>query len=150
MTGNNPVVPETIWTLENAKNGMITVKSLHSAYNPEREAFNAVNQKEVFEKSTVVFYGFGLGYHVIEFAKLCSQCKNNPPRLVLVEPELSYFFASMSVLDWTPVFNLQNLIIAVGAPAESVLPLVENNSSVNILPLDDGLYDQLQQLSRFY
>ena len=48
MTGNIPVPPESIWKLEQAKNGNITASEsgvrLHSAYNPEREASGAVGR----------------------------------------------------------------------------------------------------------
>lgn len=136
MTGSQPVPPETIWKLESAKNGIITASEggvrLHSAYNPEREASGAVGRDEVFQKSAVVFYGFGLGYHVIELAKLLKTRGGELPRVVLIEPDISHFFAAMSVLDWTPVFEIEKLIVAVGAPAESVLPLLEDSSRVNI------------------
>ena len=154
MTGDRPVSPETFWTLENARNGMITASEagaaggapvrLHSAYNPEREACGAVGREEVFSKSAIVFYGFGLGYHVIECAKKLiqrdcdsqrdgvSQRDGAVPRLILIEPDVAHFFAAMSVLDWTPVFKVENLVLAVGAPAESVLPLLEDGSKVNI------------------
>ena len=64
---------------------------LHSAYNPEREASGAVCRDEVFQKSAIVFYGFGLGYHVIEAAKKIrdlqkSDGNNSLPKLVLIEP----------------------------------------------------------------
>ena len=135
MTGSSPVPPEKFWKLESAKNGMITASEgsvrLHSAYNPEREAAGAVNREEVFGKSAIVFYGFGLGYHVIECAKLLTQ-KKNTCRLVVIEPDIAHFFAAMAVLDWTPVFQVENLIIAVGAPSESVLPLLEDTSKVNV------------------
>ena len=169
ITGSVPVNPETFWKLENAKNGMITASEygvagsapvrLHSAYNPEREASGAVSRDEVFSKSAIVFYGFGLGYHVIECAKKISEycsrqimhiqsmdiqscgmqctvagscCDGKVPRLVLIEPDVAHFFAALSVLDWTPVFEVENLVIAVGAPAESVLPLLEDGSKVNV------------------
>ena len=140
FTGSTPVAPESLWQLEQSKNGMPTASEggvrLHSAYNPEREAQGAVNREEVFEKSTVVFYGFGLGYHVIEWAKAATRRKvnsqNKLPKLVLIEPDVNHFFASMCVLDWAPVFELENLVIAVGAPVESVLPLLEDTSTVNI------------------
>ena len=140
LTGSTPVEPQIIWQLDTAKNQMTTATEcgirLHSAYNPEREAQGAVNRDEVFEKSTVVFYGFGLGYHVIEWAKAATQRKKNSqnklPKLVLIEPDVNHFFAAMAVLDWTPVFELENLVIAAGAPVESVLPLLENTSGVNI------------------
>ncbi len=136
MTGSNPVPPETFWKLENAKNGMITAREggvrLHSAYNPEREACGAVGRDEVFAKSAIVFYGFGLGYHVIECAKKIIQSDGASPRLVIIEPDIAHFFAAIAVLDWTPVFEVENLVLAVGAPAESVLPLLEDGSKVNI------------------
>ena len=140
LTGSNPVAPESLWQLEKSKNGMITAGEggvrLHSAYNPEREAQGAVNRDEVFEKSTVVFYGFGLGYHVIEWAKAASLRKENStnkiPKLLLIEPDINHFYASMCLLDWSPVFALENLVIAVNAPVDSLLPLLEDSSSVNI------------------
>ena len=136
MTGNIPVPPESIWKLEQAKNGNITASEggvrLHSAYNPEREASGAVGRDEVFQKSSIVFYGFGLGYHVIECAKLLKARGREQTRLVLIEPDVAHFFAAMCVLDWTTVFDVEKLIIAVGAPAESVLPLLEDGSHVNI------------------
>lgn len=136
MTGCQPVPPEKIWKLESAKNGSITASEggvrLHSAYNPEHEASGAVSRDEVFQKSSVVFYGFGLGYHIIEFAKLLKERGGAGPRLLLIEPDLGHFFASMSLLDWTPVFEIEKLAIVVGAPAESILPLLEDGSRVNI------------------
>ena len=135
MTGSEPCAPESLWNLESAKNGMITASAssvrIHSLYNPEREAATSVNRDEVFEKSSVVFYGFGLGYHLVEFAKAALSRKTFP-RLIVIEPDVKYFFASMVLIDWTFVFKLENLVLAVGAPAESILPLIENGSAVNI------------------
>lgn len=111
---------------------------LHSAYNPQREAAGAVNRDEVFTKSSLVFYGFGLGYHVIEFAKAVLEKEKSIgngqtiPRLILIEPDVKHFYAAMSLLDWTPVFELEQLVIALGCPTESVLPLIEDPSKVNV------------------
>jgi len=139
MTGSSPLSPETIWTLEQAKNGSITASEggvrLHSAYNPEREAGSAVNREELFEKESLVFYGFGLGYHVIEFAKAAqSRLAEGKaiPRLLLIEPDIKHFFASLSLLDWSAVFALERLVIALSCPPEALLPLLEDSSSVNI------------------
>lgn len=138
MAGTSPVSPESLWQLETAKNGSITASEggvrLHSGYNPQREAEGAVNRSEVFTKAEVVFYGFGLGYHVIEFAKsaLARKKEGELPRLILIEPDIKHFYATMSLLDWTPVFQLEKLIIAVGCPSDSLLPLLEDSSSVNV------------------
>ncbi len=141
ITGNTPVPPEALWTLEQSKNGSITASEngirLHSAYNPQREASSAVNRSEVLDKSALVFYGFGLGYHVVEFARIIAESaaagdSHHFPRLVLIEPDIKHFYAALSVLDWTPVFELEQLIIALGCPPESVLSLLEDGSAVNI------------------
>ena len=120
MTGSQPVPPETFWKLENAKNGMITASEggvrLHSAYNPEREACGAVDRDEVFAKSAIVFYGFGLGYHVIECAKKIIQSDGASPRLVIIEPDIAHFYAAMAVLDWTSVFEVAFAIVMLTAP----------------------------------
>lgn len=130
LTGPEGLVGE--WQVSQAKNGQFTVTEnnlrLHSAYNPEREAAGAVNQQDVSKKSATVFYGFGLGYHLVQWAKLYGSTK----KLVVIEPDLNHFFAAMTLIDWTEVFTVQSLILAVGCPAESVLQLIENSETVNI------------------
>ncbi len=132
--------PEQIWQLSNAKNGQITASEnnihLHSSYNPEREAKGAVTSNDIWEKSATVFYGFALGYHVIEWVKTAKEKLSSgvkiPPKLILIEPEVNHFFAALTLLDWSEVFAYENLIIAVGCPVDSVLQLIENSKTVNI------------------
>ena len=130
-TGGSSSLSSQLFTLVTAKNGSITAKegaaTLHSLYNPEREAMNAVSSQEVASKSTCVFYGFGLGYQVIEF------CKKYPSKkLVLLEPDPARLFAALEVLDWSAVFAHQQLVLALGCPQESVLSLIEDSSRVNV------------------
>lgn len=131
MLGNVPPEPQRFWDILQAKNGQITANEmtlhLHSAYNPEREASGAVAAAEIWQKSATVFYGFGLGYHVIEWVK-----KASGQKLILVEPDVKHFYAALTLLDWTSVFAYENLVVAVGAPAESVLPLIEASNKVNV------------------
>ena len=119
------------WEISTAKDGNPTASEnnfrLHSAYNPVREANGAINRSEVLEKSTIVFYGFGIGYHVVELAKAAPEKK-----IVLIEPDPERFFAALTLIDWTPVFAVENLIIAISCPTESVLPLIESHNTVNI------------------
>ena len=127
------IEPAAFWNITTARNGQLTATEissglhLHSAYNPEREAVSVACIPDAFEKSCTVFYGFGLGYHVVAWAK---SAKNR--KLVLIEPDTARFFAALKLLDWSPVFELQNLVIAVGAPAESVLHLIEDNKTINV------------------
>lgn len=114
-----------------AKNGQLTAKdnsiSLHSSYNPEREAANALNNPEIQEKSALIFYGFGLGYHAVQAA-----LKFPLKKLILIEPDIFRLFAALCVIDWTPVFNHKQLVLAAGCPQESILGLIEASDKVNI------------------
>ena len=129
------ISPEEIWSIGQAKNGEITASEnsssatlrLHSTYNPTREAAGAVSVPEVSQKSTTVFYGFGLGYHLIEW------CKKYPEKkLVLIEPDSKRLLAALQLLDWTAVFQHQSLVLALSCPAESVLGLLEDGSGVGL------------------
>lgn len=141
LVGSVPYESEKLWQLVKAKNGQISANEgtlhLHSAYNPEKEANTAVASEEIYQKSTTVFYGFGLGYHVIEWAKkageLLSQGKiKKLPKLFLIESDVRYFLSALTLLDWTPVFELENLILAIGCPIDQILPLLEDTSKVNL------------------
>lgn len=120
--------------IQTAKNGEVTAsdngKLLHSAYNPSREAHNSVFIPEVKEKSSIVFYGMGLGYHLVEAAKLILQ-NSNKKKLIVVEPNLEYFLASLQLIDWTEIFKVEKLVLAINCPAESVLPLIEDTTTIN-------------------
>ena len=120
--------------IQTAKNGEVTAsdngKLLHSAYNPSREAHNSVFIPEVQEKSSIVFYGMGLGYHLVEAAKLILQ-NSNKKKLIIVEPNLEYFLASLQLIDWTEIFKVEKLVLAINCPAESVLPLIEDTTTIN-------------------
>ena len=129
------ISPEEIWSIGQAKNGEITASEnfssatlrLHSTYNPTREAAGAVSVPEVSQKSTTVFYGFGLGYHLIEW------CKKYPEKkLVVIEPDSKRLLAALQLLDWTAVFQHQSLVLALSCPAESVLGLLEDGSGVGL------------------
>ena len=130
----------SFWEISKTRNGSITCSEnslrLHSAYNPEREAISAVSIPEIKDKTTTVFYGFGLGYHVIELAKLINKEKeengSTNRKLILIEPDYNHFYASLSFLDWSEVFKVDNLILAIGCPVESVLPLIEDTQIINI------------------
>lgn len=138
------------WQLTDAKNGQLTITEnglrLHSAYNPEREAAGAVAAAEIQSKSTTVFYGFGLGYHLLEWTKLYSKNK----KLVVIEPDVNRFLVSMQYIDWTSIFSVEQLVLAIGCPAESVLQLLENSETVNIgeTGVSDAFYFEIPAFTR--
>ena len=136
-------VDTSFWDITNAKNGLVTCSEkgirLHSAYNPEREAFTGISKEEIENKSATVFYGFGLGYHVVQWAKKYISSDGNNKKLVIIEPDYEHFFGAMSLIDWTDVFKLKNIVLAIGCPAESVLSLIEDPSTINVG--DSGVSD---------
>lgn len=113
--------------LSSKQSGVFTAKQngklLHSLYNPIREATQvAENAKKSKENvKACVFLGFGLGYSVIEYAK-----KFPLDSLLIVEPNPKAFFTSLKYVDWTPVFELKNVIIALATGADVVVSLIEN------------------------
>lgn len=123
---------QKIWNISTAKNGEVTASEnnlrLHSAYNPSREAENALSTPSFLSNTNIVFYGFGLGYHVIQAAKTIQPHQ----KLILIEPDINHFFAALCILDWTQVFSIQNLILAISCPQQTVLQLIEDPSKINI------------------
>lgn len=119
------------WQINQAKNGQLSAFEngvrLHSSYNPQKEAFNAVNTAEVAQKGTTVFYGFGLGYHLVEWSKIYKDKK-----LIVVEPEIEHFLAALALIDFTEVFSVENLILAVNCQCDQVILLLENGQKINI------------------
>lgn len=144
FTAEPPVI--NFWKLSQAKNGSPTAEDtsvtpsirLHSSYNPEREAFNAITQPQIINNQAIVFYGFGLGYHITQLASYLETQNQNTnqntkkPKIIIIEPQPEYFFASLSQINWAQVFKIEQLILAVGAPAEAILPLIEDTSKINI------------------
>lgn len=123
------VVP--FWQINQAKNGQLFAieneTRLHSSYNPQKEAFNAVNSVEVTQKGTTVFYGFGLGYHLVEWSKVYKDKK-----LIVIEPEIEHFLAALALTDLSEVFNVENLVFAVSCQCDQVILLLENGQKFNI------------------
>lgn len=123
------VVP--FWQINQARNGQLFAieneTRLHSSYNPQKEAFNAVNTVEVAQKGTTVFYGFGLGYHLVEWSKIYKDKK-----LIVIEPEIEHFLAALALSDLSQVFSVENLIFAVSCQCDQVISLLENGQKFNI------------------
>ena len=116
-----------------AKNGSLTAQIdnmlLHSSYNPEREANTAAQELTAKNKETVIFMGAGLGWQICELAKMMTANKSCAvKKLVLIEPDPIHFFGALYYVDWSAVFEIEALILAVGCPADSVISLIEGNS----------------------
>lgn len=124
----------SFWKLMPAKNGSPTARIdkmfLHSSYNPEREGETAARELAAKNKETVIFMGAGLGWQICALAKKILEGQGIK-KLVLIEPDPLHFFAALFYVDWSPVFKVNQLVIALGCPLDSLMPLLEGNS-INI------------------
>ncbi len=116
--------PFPFWNIVSAKDGSISAYEdgvlLHSAYNPKREAEQAVANSDFPECRAAVFFGFGLGYAVEAYAL------RFPDRAVIVvEPDAARFFASLALIDWTAVFVSKECIAALACPPHTVVSFIE-------------------------
>ncbi|WP_313997131.1 6-hydroxymethylpterin diphosphokinase MptE-like protein [uncultured Paenibacillus sp.] len=75
---------------------------LYSRYAPESEAerWTASVTDIVTGKSNVMFYGFGLGYHLIKFQEQFPE-----HNLYVYEPDPNIFLAAMEVINLAPIFD---------------------------------------------
>lgn len=130
----------SFWSLMTAKNGSLTAQIntnmlLHSSYNPEREGMSTAEQLAGKNKETVIFMGAGLGWQFCAMAKLINgggmgatvgTCPVK--KLILIEPDPVHFFGALFYIDWSPVFEVKQLVLAIGCPADSLIGLLEGNS----------------------
>ena len=130
----------SFWNLMTAKNGSLTAQIntnmlLHSSYNPEREGMSTAEQLAGKNKETVIFMGAGLGWQFCAMAKLINgggmgatvgTCPVK--KLILIEPDPVHFFGALYYIDWSPVFAVKQLVLAIGCPADSIIGILEGNS----------------------
>ena len=120
---DSPVLPENV-ELVTGRNGQISATymglSLHSAYNPEREAEKLVSEETAAKADAGVFLGFGLGYGAVAFAK-----EYPAKTLVLIECNPEWFLLALSTIDFTAVFEHQSLVLLVGAPQQTIISVLE-------------------------
>lgn len=76
--------------------------------------------------NAAVFMGFGLGYAPLSFVRDYPQ-----KTLVLIESDLSYLIAALSVVDWTPVFIHASCVFLIGAPTQTIIAVLEKISIQN-------------------
>lgn len=113
------------WKMEKARNDEWTASEngtyLHSKYRPGSSKFTLENSDSV-----KIILGCGLGYELINFCKDSKQSK-----ILLLEPDPAHFFAALCFLDWTSVFEVEKLVIALACPIDQIIPLCENLSGKN-------------------
>ena len=111
-----------------AKSGVLTArengKLLHSSYNPLREAQGACAEakKQGSSINAACFFSIGLGYAAVSWAR-----ENPTDTLIIVEPDASYFFTAMSHTDFSDLFAVPNLMLAIQTGTDIVVNLIEKS-----------------------
>ncbi len=95
-------------------------------YNPQREAESIIAKVHGQNSDTGVFLGIGLGYSVVQYSKTYPN-----DNLVVIECNPSVFFTAMLYLDWTHVFKIPKCVIALNAPHDSIIHLIEQFTLFN-------------------
>ena len=120
---DSPVLPPDVEIIT-GRNGQVSATykglSLHSAYNPEREAQKLISEEEARKADAGVFLGFGLGYGAAAFAKEYAS-----KTLVLIECNPEWFLLALSTIDFSAVFEHQSLVLLVGAPHQTIISVLE-------------------------
>ena len=126
-------IPEVIellfhfWHVEKAKDGEWTASEngiwLHSKYRPGNSRCTIQNDSESLESNVKVFLGAGLGYELRNFCKAEPKCG-----VIFLEPDPARFFAALCLCDWTSVFQVERLVVALSCPVDQIIPLCESLS----------------------
>jgi hypothetical protein len=98
--------------------------TLHSRFDPKKEALNTVKFSIPRETEGVVVFGFGLGYH-IEAILSCFPTVN----VWILEPNLAFFRAALELRDFTDLFSNKRISLFLGADfvlGDSVLQELED------------------------
>ena len=121
FTGEVPTGLEII----EAKNKEITASYekayLHSAYNPTAEAKKLANSTEIATADTLVFFGIGLAYGILECAKT-----HKNKTIIIIEPDPIHVLISFTCVDWGDLFSYQSLVFLAEAPTQTVITILEH------------------------
>lgn len=95
--------------------------TLHSVYNPEKEAALWANSIEKKPNAQYLIFGFGLGYHIRELKKQIRNLpENNDSFIIVIEPSYDIFYKALEVIDLTDIIQ-DNKILILTCPDESLI-----------------------------
>lgn len=137
---------ETTITKDNFIAASYKGKKLCSRHNPKREASKLVDRASFDNADAVLFAGFGLGWHVEEFAKRYPETT-----LIIAIPSLSLFKAVLEVKDFTSLFFQNRIVFLAGNSADAIIDLYKEIAAVKVFlfpfePLKDEFSDFYESL----
>ena len=94
---------------------------LHSRHAPVREAARLIEHSIPETCPFCLFYGFGLAYHLEEFVR----CHPETPFAVII-PDVRLFRESLKLRDYSALFMIPGIALAVESPSDALPALLEN------------------------
>lgn len=98
-------------------------KYLYSKYDPLNEAMRWVQGIDPIEEKVVIFIGWGLGYHILEWIK----ANKGDYRIIVIEPEPEMFYHSLQWIDLNEFIKQVSLDIVLGDDFHLVYQLALNH-----------------------
>ena len=87
---------------------------LHSRFDPRKEAEKLLAETRE-APGTLIFYGFGLGYHVERFFDLHPE-----GRAIVLEPDASFFRKALELRDFSGLFRREGFRLLIGTGPEAL------------------------------
>ncbi len=85
-------------------------KSIHSPYDPEKEAQRLIDSSGLKKQQVIVILGMGLGYHLLEIIRRFP----NPVKLIIIEKDPDLFYRALKHHDFSPLIAHSNVHFWVG------------------------------------
>jgi hypothetical protein len=111
-------LPLTFLDAENgSRTAVLEGRYLHSRHDPVVEAQRWARGNPPHEQSIVIFLGWGLGYHVVEWMKIHG---HRVSTVIVIEPEVRLFLESMRWVDFSALAKTRRMDIVLGLYAEDL------------------------------
>lgn len=96
---------------------------IHSKYNPIGEAEKFVQSLDIRDRSIILCFGFGLGYHIKEILKKCGE-KNI---VYIYENDIELFYTAIKNIDYSDIFKDERVHIVVSKDIDSFRVILYEN-----------------------
>lgn len=123
------IIPDDIELLQ-SRRGPLTAKYrdvlLHSIFDPHKEAKRFVDGNDIHQGGTLLLYGLGLGYHVLEAAN-----KLGPAgRLIVIELNTGIVRAALEVIDLESLHKTTQCELILPDTAQAVAARIDQLTAV--------------------
>ncbi len=116
--GSLAVAPSRSGVPTLTKNGRL----VHSSYDPRAEAESFIDTQVPPDRSNVIVFGFGLGYHVCAAARR----RESFGKIFVIEPDMAMFKAALEAVDLTEILEDSRVSFFVGVSQDAVYEFLTN------------------------